>query len=80
MKDNNKPFASADMRHKQPNRTVKQILQERGIKQVQVALDLEIPYSRLNLFVNGWIEPGPIERIKLSEYLDVDPVELGWNE
>jgi predicted XRE-type DNA-binding protein len=68
------------MNHKQPNRTVKEMLQERGIKQVQVSLDLEIPYSRLNLFVNGWMEPGPLERIKLADYLGCDPEELGWTE
>ena len=59
-------------KHKKPDRTLKELLQQRGIKQVQVALDLEIPYSRLNLIVNGWQEAGPIERIKLSEYLDVE--------
>lgn len=58
-------------KHKEPDRTIKELLQEKGIKQVQVALDLEIPYSRLNLIVNGWQEPGPLERVKLSEYLDV---------
>jgi phosphoribosylformimino-5-aminoimidazole carboxamide ribonucleotide (ProFAR) isomerase len=66
------------MNHKEPNRTVKQLLHERGIKQVQVALDLEIPYSRLNLVINGWQEPWPTERVKLTEYLDVEPEDLGW--
>ena len=68
------------MQHKQPNKAVKQLLQERGIKQVQVALDLEIPISRLNLVLNGWQEPGPLERTKLSDYLNVEPSDLGWSD
>ena len=45
-----------------------------------MALDLDVPYPRLNMIVNGWLDPRPIERIKLSEYVDVAPSDLGWND
>jgi len=64
------------MLHKLPDQTVKEMLRERGIKQVQVALDLDMHPSRLNLILNGWLRPNDEVQELLSTYLDVDPSEL----
>lgn len=64
---------------KQPNRTAKEMLRERGIKQVQVALDLDMHPSRLNLILNGWLRPNDELQQLLASYLDVDADEL-WSD
>ena len=65
------------MKHKKPDKTLKQLLQERGIKQVQVALDLNIPYSRLNLIVNGWQDITPELRQRFLDYFGCEAEDLG---
>ena len=68
------------MQHKVPDKTVKEVLRERGIKQVQVALDLDMHPSRLNLILNGWLVPGEEQQKRIAAYLDCDPADLGWSE
>jgi hypothetical protein len=68
------------MYFKMPNKTAKEMLLERGIRQVQVALDLDIHPSRLNLILNGWLIPGEEQQRRIAEYLDVKPSDLGWSE
>ena len=67
------------MRHKLPNQNVKEMLRERGIQHVQVALDLDMHPSRLNLILNGWLRPTNEVQEMLATYLDVDASEL-WSE
>ena len=64
------------MHHKLPDQTVKEMLKERGIKQVQVALDLDMHPSRLNLILNDWLRPNDEVQELLAIYLDVEASEL----
>ena len=71
------------MFHKEPNQLLKNILIDRGIKQVQAALDLDIHYSRFNRILNGWEVPSDAdERERIIDYVEslgCDPSEL-WSE
>lgn len=61
---------------KLPNQAIKEMLQERGIKQIQVAFDLEIPYSRFNRIAKGWEIPNAEQQKEIAEYLDVEASDL----
>ena len=68
------------MHYKLPNQTAKEMLKARGIKQVQVALDLDMHPSRLNLILNGWLRPNTEVQELLAHYLDVDASDLFESE
>lgn len=65
---------------RQPNRILKEILIDKGIKQVELAYHLEIPISRLCLYANGWETPPVEQQERIAEALGCEPEDLGWSE
>jgi len=63
-------------KHKKPDDRIKKELQTRSISQVQMALDLNLERSRVNLIANGWVVPGPAVRQTISGYLGIPETEL----
>ena len=68
------------MFYKQPNTMLKEILVDRGIKQVELAFHLEIPISKLCLYANGWEIPPVEQQERIAKALGCDPEDLGWSD
>jgi hypothetical protein len=47
------------------------MLQEKIIKQVEVALDLHLRYPRRDMVVGGWVDLRPVGAVTLSVYFGV---------
>lgn len=67
------------MIYKQPNTILKNILVDRGIKQVELAFHLEIPISKLCLYANGWEVPPVAQQERIAKALGCDLEEI-WDE
>lgn len=52
-------------------KTLKQILNDKGISQNRLSQLARIPASNINLIVNGKQYPGPSWRQRISEVLDI---------
>jgi len=61
---------------KQPNQKLKKILEECGIKQVQLAHALGVNSSYLNLVVNGWQSPSASLKSRISRCLQVPESQI----
>lgn len=51
-----------------------------GIRQVQIARDLEIDATRLSKLLNGWVKPKPDEIVRLDSYLTKHESDRVGNE
>ena len=60
--------------------SIKQILFEKGVSQIQLSFDTGINQSRLSNIVNGWVLPRPIEKAKLAKALNVNVGDLWMDE
>ncbi|MGW8289522.1 MAG: helix-turn-helix domain-containing protein [Candidatus Bathyarchaeia archaeon] len=61
---------------KQPDQRLKQLLQERNIKQVELAHALGVSPSYLNLVVNGWTVPSKTFRHRTARCLQVPESQI----
>lgn len=55
---------------------LKEELKRRGLKQVRVAWNLDIPTSRFAGFCNGWMRPTAEQAERIADFLGVDADEL----